>query len=88
MTILSWIEETCGRMELADIARPRVGEETNLTADYVMRKWDEVDRWLEKETEKVMEKVVGIDSGLEEMLRKVLKMIWTGYLVRERQMRG
>ena len=78
MTILCWIMERGGRVELADIARPRMGGD--LTAEYVVRKWDEVDRWLEKEMEKMVEKVEGIDSGLEDMLRNLLEKIRTGDL--------
>ena len=73
MTILSWIMETGGRVELADIARPRMGE--NITAEYAVRKWDHVDRWLERETEKMLEKAVEVNTGMEEMLRKILETI-------------
>ena len=72
--------ERGGRVELADIARPRMGGRGDLTAEYLVRKWDEVDRWLEKEMEKIMEKVEGIESGLEDMLKNLLEKIRTGDL--------
>ena len=83
MTILSWIMKSGGRVELADISRPRMRE--NMTAEYAVRKWDQVDRWLEMEIEKMVERAVEMNTGMEEMLRKILETIRNGYLMGQRQ---
>ena len=85
MTILSWIMERGNMVQLVDIARPRLGgSNLDLTAEYAVRIWDQLDRWLEKEVELIVEKLVGVDSVLEEMLRKILETIKTGDLVGNR----
>ena len=86
MTILSWIMKSGGRVELADISRPRMRE--NMTAEYAVRKWDQVDRWLGRETENMLEKVVVINFRMQEMLRNcMMYTINNGNLMGQRAQR-
>ena len=80
MTIMSEVLDMGGRVELADIAKPR--KEEDQTAEYVLRKWGQLDMWLETETEKILDKMAGggTNNRLEATLRKIMDNIKNGWV--------
>ena len=54
--ILSWIKETGGYIQLADLAQPRY-EESDLAAEFVMQRWDEVEKWVQSKIEQIKSKL-------------------------------
>ena len=80
-TIFSWILGKGGRVDLADIAMP-VMEEKDPSAEYMVAKWDQLDKWMETKMEKIMATFGGGDNtGLEEILRDLLETFRKGYVV-------
>ena len=70
-TIYSWILGKGGKIQLADIAVPVLEE--NPTAENLVKKWDQLDKWLETKMEQILLTLgKGDDTGLEEMLRNLM----------------
>ena len=72
-TIYSWILGKGGKIQLADIAVPVLEEKENPTAENLVKKWDQLDKWLETKMEQILLTLgKGDDTGLEEMLRNLM----------------
>ena len=72
-TIYSWILGKGGKIQLADIAMPVLEEKENPTAENLVKKWDQLDKWLETKMEQILLTLgKGDDTGLEEMLRNLM----------------
>ena len=72
-TIYSWILGKGGKVQLADIAVPVLEEKENPTAENLVKKWDQLDKWLETKMEQILLTLgKGDDTGLGEMLRNLM----------------
>ena len=69
--ILLWVINVTGTVQLADIIQPKIGEE--ITAEDAVGKWDQVDKWLLKNLEKILEKVEGKKMSLEQLMRELVE---------------
>ena len=54
--ILSWLTDNGGDIQLADISQPRY-EESDLAAEFVLKRWDEVEKWVQSKVEKIKTKL-------------------------------
>ena len=54
--ILSWLSHNGGDIQLADISQPRY-EESDLAAEFVLKRWDEVEKWVQSKVEKIKTKL-------------------------------
>ena len=54
--ILGWLKENGGYIQLADISQPRY-EESDLAAEFVLKRWDEVEKWVQSKIEKIKSKL-------------------------------
>ena len=80
-TIFAWILSKGGKVELADIAKPDFDDE-NQSAEYVLQKWDQLDKWLETKMEKILLAVEeGDTTGLKDMMIGLMETFKRGYLV-------
>ena len=50
--ILSWLKENGGYIQLADISQPKY-EESDMAEEFVLKRWDEVAKWVESKIEKI-----------------------------------
>ena len=54
--ILSWLKVNGGYIQLADISKPRY-DESGLTEEFVLKRWEEVENWVQSKIEKIKTKL-------------------------------
>ena len=79
--ILHWIKENRGYVELADISKPKF-EESEINSEFVLRRWDEVEKWIKTNIDDVREKVkeTNYDDKKKTEIRQVLSNISTSIM--------
>ena len=68
LTILDWITEHGGTLMLAEVAEPKFSQ-SDLTAEFVVTRWDEVEKWLEEMIDNIHDKV--LLSDLQDKLQTI-----------------
>ena len=81
VTILDWVSANKGYLELADISRPKF-EESELNPEFVLGRWDEVEKWINVNIEEVGEKIkeTHYDHEKKTDIRRVLKNVATSIM--------
>ena len=64
--LILWVIKATGTVGLADVIHPKIEED--FSGENVVDKWDQVDRWVKKNTVIMLEKVKGKNISLEQLM--------------------
>ena len=79
LVLLDWINNHEGTLQLAEVAEPRFVP-SDLSPEFVVTRWDEVEKWLKIKIDNIRDKVLGSDIQDKLLTIQMLDLIMDNIL--------